>query len=346
MTPRAPGWLLLVSTAVFAAGCPTDKGSGAPAGEAPPGDGPLVGETTPDPGPAPPAPVDAWSEGVKENAAPEPVPDALPPDLGQPEPGDVEEPVADTSAAEPLLDARAPEPAVDVQAPDTAEPGPPSTCEVAPMTTLYSGLFPPNPYAPLDPLPGCVTSGYGAIIVLGCPTQDDGSPAACQVDRADLAVQLRDAGFANDIIVSGAAVQNQYVEAETLQALLLERGVPDAAIWPEPKAEHTDENLYYSTKIMETQGWTAAVVLSDGPGQLVYTAICDSNCCVDLGRLTLFGHKFDGQLVPTTLGHYVRYPVAAPVTEAECQHIEFATKAMCIKLADRKACKDDFQLQE
>ena len=32
------------------------------------------------------------------------------------------------------------------------------------------------------------------------------------------------------------------------------------------------------------------------------------------------------------------------VTEAECDHLEQSTKAMCTNLDDRLACADDFQL--
>jgi hypothetical protein len=211
------------------------------------------------------------------------------------------------------------------------------------MIDLYSGPLPPNPYGSFPKATACVASAHDAIIVLGCPNNDDGTPSSCQNKRADIAVKLMAAGLANRFIPSGAAVHNAYVEADTLKQLLIARGVLPASIFPETKAMHTDENIYYSTQIMESQGWTSAFVVSDDPGHLVMTALCDSNCCVDLGRLTVFAFTLP-DLGATLVGHYALYPWAASVSMAECARIEAVTKFMCINLATRKACAANLQL--
>jgi hypothetical protein len=219
------------------------------------------------------------------------------------------------------------------------------TCPVASMETLYAGVLPPNPYGAWPAAPDCVKQYHDVIIVLGCPSEDNGSPASCQTSRVDIAMRLKAAGYGDRFITTGGAVHNQWVEAEALRALLLSRGVANDRIWVEPEAEHTDENLYYSTQIMVAQGWRSALVVSNDPGHLMMTALCDSNCCVELGRLTLFAIPVTGGLFPNdNVGHYVLIPPAQASTAAECTTIQGPIKFMCTNLGSRKACKGNFQL--
>ena len=222
-----------------------------------------------------------------------------------------------------------------------AGPSAATGCTVEDMTQIYPGYLPPNPYGALQPAGNCAVP-HDAIILLGCPNNSDGTASLCQIARADIAVALQAAGYANNFIVSGAATHNQYVEADELASLLIARGVSDSNIYRDTRAMHTDENIYYSDKIMEAQGWSSAIVVSEDPGQLVETAVCDSNCCVELGRLTVF--EFPAGGVTFGLGHYVRYPWTNAVSAAECIQIEIVTKAMCTQLASRLACIYNFQL--
>ena len=155
-----------------------------------------------------------------------------------------------------------PQAAVDAESPA-------ASCPVATMDVTYAGPLPPDPYGPIASAPACAMSWHDAIIVLGCPNNSDGTPSTCQTTRADIAVDLMRAGLANQFITSGAAVHNAYVEADTLKSLLIARGVPSSQIWEDVRAEHTDENMYYSTKIMAAHGWSTAFVVSDDPGQLI-----------------------------------------------------------------------------
>ena len=219
------------------------------------------------------------------------------------------------------------------------------TCPVGSMEALYAGVLPPNPYGAWPAATDCVKQYHDVIIVLGCPSEGNGSPANCQTSRVDIALRLKSAGYGDRFIVSGGAVHNQWVEAEGLRALLLSRGVANERIWLEPQAEHTDENLYYSTQIMVAQGWRSALVVSNDPGHLMMTALCDSNCCVELGRLTLFAMPVTGGLFPNdNVGHYVLIPPAQASTVAECTTIQGPIKFMCTNLGSRKACKANFQL--
>jgi hypothetical protein len=215
-----------------------------------------------------------------------------------------------------------------------SEEVPVERCPVPSMADLYAGLLPPSPEGPLF-TSACVTAKHDAIIVLGCPALADGTPSRCQIARADMALALRDAGYGDRFIVSGGAVHTPHVEAETLRDLLVERGVDAAAIELEPQARHTDENLHYSSLVMSARGWRSALVVSDFSGHLLFTGVCDSNCCVQQGRLTVV------RLPPAGIiaGHYVLYPHAEPVSDAECAAIRAPWKAMCINLERRNACK-------
>lgn len=210
------------------------------------------------------------------------------------------------------------------------------------MIDAYPGEYPNQPNDPQPLAPDCIARAHDAIIVLGCPNEDTGAASACQIARADIAVALSSAGYGDRFITTGGAVHNEWVEADTLRDLLIQRGISADRIKTEPLAEHTDENIYHSTRIMEMEGQASAVVVSDQPGHLLLTGLCDSNCCVDLGRLSVFDFPIANGRV--TAGHYVRHPWANPISSAECTHIETPTKFMCTNLAQRRACKETFRL--
>jgi hypothetical protein len=210
------------------------------------------------------------------------------------------------------------------------------------MVDLYPGEYPNHPLDPQPPASACVAAPHDVIIVLGCPNDPDGAPSTCQIARADIAVAFMDAGYGDRFITTGGAVHNAWVEADTLRDLLVARGVPADRIVTEPQARHTDENIYYSTRLMEPRDWVSAVVVSDQRGHLTLTGLCDSNCCVDLGRLTVADFPLPTGAV--TAAHYVRYPWTERVSAQECTQILQPSKFMCINLPERLACADDFQL--
>lgn len=210
-----------------------------------------------------------------------------------------------------------------------------TVCHIPSMVDQYGGDDPPATFGPGVAAPACVRTKHDAIMVLGCPNEDGGAPSACQIARADLAVDAMRAGLGDDFITTGGHVQNAWVEAETLRDLLVMRGVAKERIAVEPQAEHTDENIFWSTRIMQTRGWTTAIVVSEDPRHLVMTAVCDSNCCVRLGRLTIFEFQMTTGAT-AKLGHYELLPNAPAVTDEECQVIK--PKLMCLNLGNRRAC--------
>ena len=222
----------------------------------------------------------------------------------------------------------------------TADPPRQDPCTIPPMTAQYGGDEPPATFTPGREAPPCVAAPHDVIVVLGCPTAPDGSAAPCQIARADLAVRAMRSGLGRELITTGGAVYNTYVEAETLRDLLVGRGVAPDRIVVEPKAEHTDENLYWSTRIMQERGWKTALVVTEDPRHLVMTAVCDANCCVRLGRLTVFEFALAGGSdagASAKLGHYELHPDAPVVTAEECATIR--RKLMCLPLEGRRACE-------
>jgi hypothetical protein len=222
-----------------------------------------------------------------------------------------------------------------------------NACAIPPMTEQYGGEESPATFSPGIAAPACVKTKHDAIIVLGCPNDADGKPSACQTARADLTMKVVAAGLGDEIITTGGAVHNAWVEAETLRDLLVARGIAKERITVEPKAEHTDENIYFSTRIMQARGFGSAVVVTEDPRHLVMTAVCDSNCCVKLGRLSVFDFALESgernaSGAATKLGHYELHPRAPAVTNEECDAIK--PKLMCLPLGGRRACADRFAL--
>jgi vancomycin permeability regulator SanA len=103
---------------------------------------------------------------------------------------------------------------------------------------------------------------FDAVIVPGCPSEDDGSLSPCQMSRAAWAAILWRRGVARHFIVSGAAVHSRYVEAEALAAGMVALGVPAERVFLEPNALHTDENMYFSLQIAQRLGFHSLAVAS------------------------------------------------------------------------------------
>jgi len=103
---------------------------------------------------------------------------------------------------------------------------------------------------------------FDAVIIPGCPSEEDGSLSPCQMSRAAWAAILWQRGLASAFITSGAAVHSRYVEADAIAAGMVALGVPADRIWLEPHALHTDENMYFSLRIARALGFHHLAVAS------------------------------------------------------------------------------------
>jgi uncharacterized SAM-binding protein YcdF (DUF218 family) len=83
-----------------------------------------------------------------------------------------------------------------------------------------------------------------ALIVLGCPTNPDGSPTPEQRERVMEGVREFRKGVSDHIIMTGAAAHNKFVEAHAMALLAEANGVPESAVVEEGQAHDTIQNLY------------------------------------------------------------------------------------------------------
>ena len=105
---------------------------------------------------------------------------------------------------------------------------------------------------------------FDAIVVPGCPCEDDGRLSRCQMGQAGNAALLWRDGWTRNFIVSGSDVHTPYVEAEAIAMAMTALGVPPAHIVLERDALHSDENIYYSVMLAKRGGFERLAVTSFG----------------------------------------------------------------------------------
>jgi uncharacterized SAM-binding protein YcdF (DUF218 family) len=108
---------------------------------------------------------------------------------------------------------------------------------------------------------------FDAIIVLGYPATEDGNPSPRELASVNEAVREYERGVAPRLIFTGAAVANQYVEAQVMARAAEAQGIPAEAILTETQARDTIQNACYAVRIMKAHGWESAEVIAS-PGHL------------------------------------------------------------------------------
>lgn len=103
---------------------------------------------------------------------------------------------------------------------------------------------------------------YDALIVTGYPHYKDSMTFVVK-DRVYWAFHLYQKGFVKNIIFSGAAVYTPYVEAQVMALYAQQLGIPKQHIWVENQAEHSTENLYYSYRLAEQQGFKTIALATE-----------------------------------------------------------------------------------
>lgn len=104
--------------------------------------------------------------------------------------------------------------------------------------------------------------GATILIVLGYPTEADGSPGPILQARLDKAIELYKSGAAGKVIVTGAAVDNEFVESEVMAVYLVRKGIPHEDIYIESSARNTYENAVMVSRIMKGEGYKKAIVVT------------------------------------------------------------------------------------
>ena len=151
-------------------------------------------------------------------------------------------------------------------------------------------------------------------IVPGCPSEENGSLSQCQWRRVVWAHHLWASGQVSALIPSGNAVYNRFVEADAMAAALVALGVLRAAIWPEPRALHTDENIAYALRITGARGIGIIAIASDpwqanGGYEMVHAWTHHDTGCVSF--------PMDYPLVQARLAHGVPDVRTEPVPAGE-----------------------------
>lgn len=105
---------------------------------------------------------------------------------------------------------------------------------------------------------------YDCIVVCGYPADETGKPSSILKTRIDKAIELWEKGAAGYLVFSGAAVANQFTEAEVMKKYAIENGIPADVILEEKKAVSTYHNMMYVREIMEEKQLKNCIVVTNG----------------------------------------------------------------------------------
>jgi len=114
----------------------------------------------------------------------------------------------------------------------------------------------------LAPAGNTAQDHFDVLIVLGTPADKDGNPTPRQLARVTEAVHEYERGVAPRIIVTGGAVDNQFVEAQVMARTAEAQGIPASAVLVDPNARNTIENTCNALHMMRSHGWESAEVIS------------------------------------------------------------------------------------
>ena len=105
-------------------------------------------------------------------------------------------------------------------------------------------------------------SQVDALLVLGTPTEMDGTLTAAQRWRVDEAIREYRAGRARYILFTGGPTNHGFVEADTMARYALQQGIPSSALLEERRAMTTVENIRDSQVILDAHGLKRVEVIS------------------------------------------------------------------------------------
>jgi uncharacterized SAM-binding protein YcdF (DUF218 family) len=103
---------------------------------------------------------------------------------------------------------------------------------------------------------------FDVILVLGNPAKEDGTIGPLAKSRVLEGIRQYRAGVAPRLLMTGGAVQNQFVEAQLMLQFARAQGVPASAVLADGQAQDTIQNAYYAYKIMQAHDWTSALIVS------------------------------------------------------------------------------------
>jgi uncharacterized SAM-binding protein YcdF (DUF218 family) len=121
-------------------------------------------------------------------------------------------------------------------------------------------IIPPLCFHP--PLSNTNLTHFDVIIVLGFPAEADGTPSGVIRDRVATAVQLRRAGLADYLLMSGGSAHNAFRESDVMADLAIAQGVPADHIVRDGESVNSYQNLLCSVALMRRHGWSSALIVT------------------------------------------------------------------------------------
>lgn len=103
---------------------------------------------------------------------------------------------------------------------------------------------------------------YDVCIVLGCPAREDGKPSRMQRSRMNKAIQLYQERRVHTILISGAGVRNNFIEADVMAEYGFNNGIPINDILLEKEAQNTFDNLRLAKEICEQNRFHRSIVVT------------------------------------------------------------------------------------
>lgn len=104
---------------------------------------------------------------------------------------------------------------------------------------------------------------FDAIVVLGNRLDSDGNPTPALLARVAEGVHEYERGVAPRLVLTGGPTRPPYSdEAKVMERVAESEGVPESAIFLEPRAMDTIQNACYSSRVLKTHGWHSAEVVT------------------------------------------------------------------------------------
>ncbi|RQO31703.1 YdcF family protein [Taibaiella sp. KBW10] len=133
------------------------------------------------------------------------------------------------------------------------------------------------------------------------------------------AYHLYELGIVRNIIFSGGGVHSPYVEARIMGLYALALGIPEAHIFYETQAQHSTENIYYSYKIAQQQGFKTIVLCTDPVQSILLKRFTTRRFETDIVHLPFIADTLKNyeQLNPTIDTGNMRISPFVPLNEKE-----------------------------
>lgn len=103
---------------------------------------------------------------------------------------------------------------------------------------------------------------YDTCIILGCPTRDDGKLSRMQKSRMNKAIDLYHQRNVATLLISGAGVRNDFIEAQVMADYAIRKGVSKKAILLELNARNTYDNLRYAHDICTVHHFQRVLIVT------------------------------------------------------------------------------------